>query len=177
MTSLSPEGYTTASVQRPYRLDGPGQRPFTPSTPVRIRLGTPNEIKDLEQYPSPFFVYESGLPIICPTELEKFNKFFSSEVKRGSWGEGTDLRVRVNLPFFFLETAANIQIMRGHPPQARGYALSVSSCGQARAGNGLRRQGIFVSSGIRFIWRRHDPASLKQRLTTQEKMSAEQAWC
>ena len=109
-----------AQPQRPYRLDGPGQRPFTPSTPVRIRLGTPNEIKDLEQYLGPFFVYESGLPIICPTELEKFNKFFLSGVKRGSWGEGTDLRVRVNLPFFFLETAANIQIMRGHIPHRQG---------------------------------------------------------
>ena len=26
---------------RPYRLVGPGQRPFTPSTAVQIRLGTP----------------------------------------------------------------------------------------------------------------------------------------
>ena len=30
-----------AQPQRPYRLDGPGQRPFTPSTAVQIRLGTP----------------------------------------------------------------------------------------------------------------------------------------
>ena len=27
---------------RPHRLAGPGQRPFTPSTAVQIRLGTPN---------------------------------------------------------------------------------------------------------------------------------------
>ena len=30
-----------AQPQRPYRLDGPGQRPFTPSTAVQISLGTP----------------------------------------------------------------------------------------------------------------------------------------
>ena len=32
----------------PHRLVGPGQRPFTPSTAVQIRLGTPSKIKDLE---------------------------------------------------------------------------------------------------------------------------------
>ena len=31
--------------KRPHRLAGPGQRPFTPSTAVQIRLGTPTDIK------------------------------------------------------------------------------------------------------------------------------------
>ena len=32
---------TAKHVARPHRLVGPGQRPFTPSTAVQIRLGTP----------------------------------------------------------------------------------------------------------------------------------------
>ena len=31
----------TRTPRRPHRLAGPGQRPFTPSTAVQIRLGTP----------------------------------------------------------------------------------------------------------------------------------------
>ena len=55
------------------------------------------------------------------------------------------------------------------------FATAFPAYGQVRAGNELRKQGIFVSpSGVRSIWLRHDLASMKQRLTALEKMSAEQ---
>ena len=58
------------------------------------------------------------------------------------------------------------------------FATAFPAYGQVRASNELRKQGIFISpSGVRSIWLRHDLASMKQRLTTLEKMSAEQVWC
>ena len=55
------------------------------------------------------------------------------------------------------------------------FATAFPAYGQVRASNELRKQGIFISpSGVRSIWLRHDLASMKQRLTTLEKMSAEQ---
>lgn len=55
------------------------------------------------------------------------------------------------------------------------FATAFPAYGQVRASNELRKQGIFVSpSGVRSIWLRHNLASMKQRLTALEKMSAEQ---
>ena len=54
-----------------------------------------------------------------------------------------------------------------------GFASAFPAYGQVRASNELRKQGIFVSpSGVRVIWLGHNLASMKQRLTALEKMSA-----
>lgn len=54
-------------------------------------------------------------------------------------------------------------------------ATDFPAYGQVRAGNELRKQGIFVSpSGVRSIWLRHDLAHFKQRLTALEKKAAEE---
>ncbi len=55
------------------------------------------------------------------------------------------------------------------------FATAFPAHGQVRVSNELRKQGIFVSpSGVRSIWLRHNLASMKQRLTALEKLSAEQ---
>ena len=60
--------------RRPHRLAGPGQRPFTPSTAVQIRLGTPNEIKGLHENVALFSYVGQICPTLCPTDLENFLK-------------------------------------------------------------------------------------------------------
>ena len=61
---------------RPYRLVGPGQRPFTPSTGVRIPLGTPNEVKGLHENATLFCLYVGQIyPLSASTEF--FILFFS----------------------------------------------------------------------------------------------------
>ena len=57
---------------RPHRLAGPGQRPFTPSTAVQIRLGTPNEIKGLHENVTLFSYVGQICPTLCPTDFQKF---------------------------------------------------------------------------------------------------------
>ena len=54
------------------------------------------------------------------------------------------------------------------------FAIACPAHGQVRASNELRKEGVFVSpSGVRSIWLRHGLASMKQRLRTLEKKSAE----
>ena len=52
--------------KRPHRLAGPGQRPFTPSTAVQIRLGTPNEIKPLREIVRAFSLWGRFAPPSAP---------------------------------------------------------------------------------------------------------------
>lgn len=55
------------------------------------------------------------------------------------------------------------------------FAFEFPAYGQIRVSNELRKTGIFVSpSGVRSIWLRHNPASMKQRLYALEKKSAEE---
>lgn len=55
------------------------------------------------------------------------------------------------------------------------FALDFPAHGQVRVSNELRKRGVFVSpSGVRSIWLRHSLASMKQRLATLEKKSAEE---
>lgn len=54
------------------------------------------------------------------------------------------------------------------------YATDYPAYGQVRASNELRKRGVFVSpSGVRSIWLRHNLASMKHRLASLEKLSAE----
>ena len=68
---------------RPYRLVGPGQRPFTPSTGVRIPLGTPNEVKGLHENATLFlFVCGANLPALRLHGVFYFVFFLGGAVTR-----------------------------------------------------------------------------------------------
>ena len=55
------------------------------------------------------------------------------------------------------------------------FAIDFPAHGQVRVSNELRKKGIFVSpSGVRSIWLRHGLESMKLRLATLEKKSAEE---
>ncbi len=54
------------------------------------------------------------------------------------------------------------------------FAIESPACGQVRASNELRKQGVFVSpSGVRCVWLRHDLARFKQRLVALERKVAQ----
>ena len=54
-------------------------------------------------------------------------------------------------------------------------AIDFPAHGQVRASNELRKRSVFVSpSGVCSIWIRHGLASMKQRLVSLEKKSAEE---
>jgi transposase InsO family protein len=53
------------------------------------------------------------------------------------------------------------------------YAVEQPAHGQVRAGNELRKRGIFISpSGVRCVWIRHNLARFKDRLNALEKKAA-----
>jgi hypothetical protein len=56
-----------------------------------------------------------------------------------------------------------------------GFACQQPACGQLRASNELKKQGVFVSpGGVRSIWFRHDLAAFKCRLKALEAKMAQE---
>ena len=77
-----------ASIMRPHRLAGPGQRPFTPSTGVQIPLGTPNlgitkNAKVQKPWRSCFFQSDANLQAQPASEASKIFVGNSNEFRRG----------------------------------------------------------------------------------------------
>lgn len=53
------------------------------------------------------------------------------------------------------------------------YAVEQPAHGQVRAGNELRKRGVFISpGGVRSVWIRHDPARFRDRLKALEEKAA-----
>lgn len=57
------------------------------------------------------------------------------------------------------------------------FAIEYPAYGQLRAGNELRKTGVFVSpSGVRYIWLRHNLECMKARLNALSKKAAEEGF-